>query len=53
MSWESRKRILDVLQKANRLRLARLEAAAAIEKAKADITYPLPEEQANPPPRSA
>jgi hypothetical protein len=42
MSWASRMRILDVLQKANRLRLARLEAASA-------IVYPLPEEQINPP----
>jgi hypothetical protein len=50
MSWASRMRILDVLQKANRLRLARLEAAAVIDKASQQAPYPLPGEQVNAPP---
>jgi hypothetical protein len=47
MSWESRMRILDVLQKAHQLRLARLEAAAVIERASQQAPYPLPAEQVN------
>jgi hypothetical protein len=38
---ERQKAVLDVLQKANQLRLARVAAAAAIEKAREEITYPV------------
>jgi hypothetical protein len=41
MSWASRMRILDVLQKANRARIARETTAAVIEKAREEITYPV------------
>jgi hypothetical protein len=41
LSWESRARILDVLQKANRARIARETTAAVIEKAREEITYPV------------
>jgi hypothetical protein len=47
-SPQEQKQVLDVLQKANRLRLARIEAAIA--NARREITYPLPEEQINAPP---
>jgi hypothetical protein len=49
LSPASQDRVLAVLAKVHQLRLARLEAAAAIAKARGEITYPLPEEQVNAP----
>jgi hypothetical protein len=50
LSPESQDRVLKVLAKAHRLKVARIEAAAVIERASQQAPYPMPEESINPPP---